>query len=311
LDLRQLQCFVAVAEESSFRRAAQRLYLVQPTVTLQIQQLERELGIGLFDRSTRPIRLTPAGQRYLHEVRTALETLQRAAEAAREPQSHRPILRIGTADGLGERLNRLLSFLRRRCPHIQVELHSSPCWARIQQLSEHRIDAAFVRWNVGLPGLMSFRLWQERLVAVLPADNPLAKSSVVVLNEMKHLPLRLVSRESDANLHDFVIAQCRSAGFMPMLGRPFTTLQDTIAEIEFGAPSWSVLYESEANLVPAHGVAFRTIGPPTPHVSMFLAVRDLEGLTQPLLEASRAVADEVDDSEDDYGEDSYAVRKPA
>jgi DNA-binding transcriptional LysR family regulator len=306
LDLRKLQCFVAVAEELSFRRAAQRLFLVQPTVTLQIQQLERELRVALFDRSTRPIKLTPAGQRYLHEVRAALEMLRQAADVAREPQSRPPVLRIGTVGGLGERLTRLLSTLRNRAPHIEVELHSMPCWSRLQQLRERRLDAAFMRWDVGVSGLMSFHLWWERLVAVTPADISLAKNGVVALNELRHLPLRLVSRESDPRLHDFVIAQCRSAGYLPILGRPFTTLQDTIAEIGFGAPAWAVLYESEACSFPTREVAFCDIGPPALRVPMFLAMRNLEGATEPLLEACHSVVNET------YRDkDVYAVREPA
>jgi DNA-binding transcriptional LysR family regulator len=187
-----------------------------------------------------------------------------------------------------------------------VELHAVPCWSRLQQLREHHLDAAFMRWDVTVSGLMSFHLWRERLVAVTPADTPLAKSGVAALHELRHLPLRLVSREIDPRLHDFVIAQCRSAGYPPILGRPFTTLQDTIAEIGFGAPSWSVVYESEACSVPVREVAFRDIGPPALRVPMFLAMRSLDSTTEPLLEACHSVANEAY-----YDKDLYAVRKPA
>jgi len=83
VELRQLECFVIVAEELNFRRASERLHIVQPTVTLQVQRLEREIGARLFDRSTRPIGLTEEGTRFLPEARGVLAAARQAVDAVR------------------------------------------------------------------------------------------------------------------------------------------------------------------------------------------------------------------------------------
>lgn len=83
MELRQLECFVVVAEELNFRRASERLHIVQPTVTLQVQRLEKEIGAPLFDRSTRPIGLTAEGCRLLPEARGVLAAARRAVDTAR------------------------------------------------------------------------------------------------------------------------------------------------------------------------------------------------------------------------------------
>src|SRR5438067_1684062 len=105
MDLRQLKCFIAVAEERNFRRASERLHIVQPTVTLLIQRLERETGTPLFDRTTRPISLTAAGSRLLAEAPVVLAAADRALAVARgEGRRKEQSLRLGTAHGLGTRL---------------------------------------------------------------------------------------------------------------------------------------------------------------------------------------------------------------
>jgi DNA-binding transcriptional LysR family regulator len=128
VELRQLEYFVAVAEEMHFGRAAAGLSIGQPAVSQQVARLERELGIQLFDRSGRGLRLTPMGSRFLPEARAVLAAAERARCVAADPASGRAArtLRLGSSAGLGTRLNRVLQALDELLPGTATELVSAP-----------------------------------------------------------------------------------------------------------------------------------------------------------------------------------------
>jgi DNA-binding transcriptional LysR family regulator len=132
VEIRQLTYFVTVADELSFGRAAQRLHIVQPAVSQQIRRLERELGVALFDRSSRHVRLTAAGERLLPEARAVLAAASRARQvAAGIAVGAEGILRIGSSQGLGDRLDQVLGELAKTAPGLQVRLVSTPVAERI------------------------------------------------------------------------------------------------------------------------------------------------------------------------------------
>ncbi|WP_175084732.1 LysR family transcriptional regulator [Candidatus Frankia nodulisporulans] len=132
MELRQLRYVVAVAEEGHFGRAAERLCTGQPAVSQQVRRLERELGIDLFDRTPRGVRLTAAGELFLPEARAVLAAQDRArAVAARLAGEYTGTLRLGTSRGLGERLAAVLERLRWRAPHLEVDLVAAPTRVRL------------------------------------------------------------------------------------------------------------------------------------------------------------------------------------
>lgn len=295
MDLRQLKCFIAVAEERNFRRASERLHIVQPTVTLLIQRLERETGTPLFDRSTRPISLTAAGNRLLAEAPAVLAAADHALAAARgEGRRKEELLRLGTAHGLGTRLEGVLRMLARKQPGLQVELHEAPGWERLRQVRENELDATFIRLYRESPGLTLTTVWWESLVIALPADSPLAGRSSLRLADMTGMPLRMVNRADNPRFFDLFAEKCREVGFEPVLGKPFTTVQNTLAEIGHGPPSWAVVYEGSVQGAPRRSVVHRPIDPPL-RVPTALAVRNpYSPLTRLLLEACLEVAHDMD-----------------
>ncbi|CAO5183620.1 DNA-binding transcriptional regulator, LysR family [Frankia sp. AiPs1] len=283
MELRQLTYFVTVAEEASFSRAAQRLHIVQSGVSQQVRRLERELGVRLFDRTTRQIRLSAAGERLLPEAVAALASAGRVRQvAAGIAAGAQGVLRIGTSQGLGDRLDRLLDGLR-----LPVRLRSLTLGDRLAAVSAGELDAAFVRVLTTAPGLELIPLWTDPLAVALPATHPLAALPALGLADLADLPLRLAPRQDNWPFHDLITR----SGVQLRTAAPFTTVQDTLAEIGAGEPSWTVLYTAVADTTPIRRVAFRPLtapdavtslavppGPPTPalrHLLQACATIDL------------------------------------
>ncbi|MFJ3793218.1 LysR substrate-binding domain-containing protein [Kitasatospora sp. NPDC090091] len=296
MELRQVRYFLAVAEELHFGRAAERLHVVQPTVSQQVRRLERELGTELFDRTTRAVALTTAGAAFLPHARAILAAERAAVEAmAGHCEERTRVLRIGTNIGLGTRLERLLAALAERAPQLTVELLSTRAPVRLQQVRDGELDAAFVRGLERSPGLDLLPVWRDPLVAALPADHPLAAAEQVTVADLAALPLRIAPREANPHLVDLVTGACRAAGVEPVLGPEFTTDQDTLAAIGTGRPSWTVFYASQAEVLPQGRTVFRAFAEPLA-LQTFLAVRPTASARRlaPLLDACHSIAESRD-----------------
>ncbi|MEV4438785.1 LysR substrate-binding domain-containing protein [Streptomyces sp. NPDC049577] len=293
MELRQVRYFLAVAEELHFGRAAERLHIVQATVSQQIRRLERELGVTLFDRTTRSVALTPAGSVFVPKARALVAAEQAALEAMAAIRAERTaLIRVGTNVGLGVRLERLLDALAHRAPDLTVELVSAAPADRLQRVRDGELDAAFVRGVTRSPGLELIPVWSEHLVVALPASHPLATREGVRLADLAGMPLRIAPREANPHLVDLLLDACRSAGFEPVLGPPFTTDQDTLAAIGAGRSHWTVFYATQAALLPATRTVFRPFTGPAPTMPTYLAVREgatARGLAA-LLDACHRVA---------------------
>jgi DNA-binding transcriptional LysR family regulator len=238
MELRQLRYFVTVAEELHFGKAAERLNIVQPAVSQQVARLERELGLKLLDRSSRHVRLTGDGERMLREARTILAAAERATEVAAElVAGQTAVLRIGTAQGLRDRLERGLAILRERTPGIEIKLSSRPAAEHLEALRAGELDVAFVRGEVAAADLQAVELWRDPLSALVPSDY--RADDGVKLVDLASLPLRL---PADPWLLDYLTRACREAGFEPVLGRPVDNLEDAVVEMSTGDPAWTVVY---------------------------------------------------------------------
>ncbi|MEU0486119.1 LysR family transcriptional regulator [Streptosporangium sp. NPDC006013] len=270
MEIRQLAYFVAVAEDGGFGRAAARLHIVQPAVSQQIRRLERELGVGLFDRSTRHVRLTEAGERLLPEARAVLAAAERtrqvAAELALDLDS---VLRLGTGPAPGGRLYRVLDELTGLAPRLGVQLTKTALSGRLTGVRSGELHAALVRILDSAPELEMIPVWTDPLVVALPAEHPLAAHPALRLEQLGELPLRLAPRENNPPFHHLISTACQVAGIEPPLGPVFTTLQDTLAGIAVGAPSWTPFYPV-AELPSVRSIAFRELV--EPRVTTFLAV---------------------------------------
>ncbi|MFB7617098.1 LysR family transcriptional regulator [Kitasatospora sp. NPDC056181] len=247
VELRQLQYFVAVAEHGGFGRAAEGLNIVQSAVSQQIRRLERELGVTLFDRSTRHTRLSAAGERLLPEARAALAAVRQIGLVAEEVRGGRDgVLRLGTVQAPGDRLYRALARLADSAPRLRVRLRRASPAERLAGVERGELDAALVRAATlpDHPGIRLFPVWHDPLYVAVPAGHPLAAQPELRLEQLGDLPMRLAAREHNPPFHDLVTAACRTAGIDPPHRAPFTGLQETLAELGGDAePSWTVFYE--------------------------------------------------------------------
>ncbi|GLY74137.1 LysR family transcriptional regulator [Actinoallomurus iriomotensis] len=264
MELRQLRYFVIVAEELHFGRAAERLTIVQSAVSQQIRRLERELGVALFDRSPRRVRLTEAGAAFLPEARAVLAAERRALATIGDfAAARRTVLRIGTSSGMGERLERVLEALERQAPGTRVELASAPPGERLRRVADAQWDAAFVRGVVeASEDVRRIPVWRDELVVSLPARHPLARGDAVDLAALADLPLYLTARRNNPSLVDLVMGACQDAGFEPVLGPSHSSLQDTLAALGAGLPGWTVLYAVHARRLRGGRVAFLPVRSP-------------------------------------------------
>ncbi|MFG2296343.1 LysR family transcriptional regulator [Streptomyces sp. NPDC048603] len=221
MEIRQLRYFVAVAESGGFGSAARGLHIVQAAVSQQIQRLERSLGVMLFDRSGRRVRLTPAGERLLGEARAVLAAVERTRAVAAEVAAEaRQSLRLGTTRAFDARTYELLDDLARNAPALRVRLHRLAPDARLAAVRSGELDAAIVRVLDGAPGLDFTRLWTDGLIVAVPPGHPLAGHERLRLGQLEGLPLRLAPPRNNPAFHELIMSACRDAGFVPPPGPP-------------------------------------------------------------------------------------------
>ncbi|MDN3295082.1 LysR family transcriptional regulator [Streptomyces ficellus] len=265
MELRQLECFVAVAEELGFGRAAARLHIAQESVSRRIARLEGELGLRLFDCSTRQIRLTAPGERLLPEARAALAAADRVRRtAAGIAAGTEGLIRLGTTRAFADRVYRALDTLAARRPGLRVRLERAPQEARLAAVRSGTFDAALVRTVRRADGVALHPLWSDPLIAALPAAHAHAMGEPPSLDRLARLPLRLVARAANPAFYDLVTAAL--PGWTP--GPPFTTLQETLTALaDDPEPSWT-LFHPVGPLPPTTRIAFRTIQALTVPVSL-------------------------------------------
>ena len=193
MNLRHLRCFIAVAEELHFGRAARRLHVEQSPLSRTIRQLEADLGVTLLERTPRGVRLTPAGQVFLEEARRVLLTLEQAQTKARAVAAgHRGTLRIALAGGVGRtRLSALLALCREEAPEVGIRLFEAPLSQVVGGLGNDLYDAAFAMAGEMEAGVVARPVWQDPLVVAIPARHPLLAHKRVPLDEVVGYPLVL------------------------------------------------------------------------------------------------------------------------
>ena len=218
MDLRQLRYFVAVASERNFTRAAQRLHIAQPPLSRQIQLLEEELGVPLILRKSRPIKLTDAGRLFHEQALQVLGRVDQRKDATRRVGLNRNrVLSIGfVASTLYGGLPALVRKLRQGAPELDIQLVELLSVQQISALKEGRIDIGFGRLRHSDPNVTSTVLREERLVAALPLDTPLAQDSAALpLCSIAGQKLIVYPKEPRPSYADHVLSLLQDADVRP------------------------------------------------------------------------------------------------
>ncbi|MES5482418.1 LysR substrate-binding domain-containing protein [Bradyrhizobium sp. INPA03-11B] len=226
MDIRRLRYFIAVAEELNFSRAARRLNLSQPPLSLQIKALEHEVGAPLFLRQRRGVELTQAGQVLLAQARKALAQLDDAmGTAQRAARGEAGLLRVGYTGSapIHASFSKILRRFSRAYPEIRLELLHASTSEQAEMLTERRLDLGFLRPSpvFPLPRTMTLReLWPDPLELFAPKDHPLLrKRGAIAVQALAQQPFIFFSNASRRGLNGHVVHLCSSAGFVPHMAQ--------------------------------------------------------------------------------------------
>jgi DNA-binding transcriptional LysR family regulator len=236
LEARQMRYFVAVAEELHFGRAAVRLHMSQPPLSQQIRQLEELLGVQLFARTKRLVKLTHAGGVFLDQARALLIGLDDAVDTVRAAaRGEAGLLRLGcTAASAYSIVPPLMRSFKERYPNVEVVLQERLTSDQARDLNEGRLDIGLVRLPIDQPGLATEKLLEERLIAAIPADHPLASERIVDINDLQGLPLICFSREGARYFHDMVERLLTANHVSPVVVQRATQLHVVVALVSAG-----------------------------------------------------------------------------
>jgi DNA-binding transcriptional LysR family regulator len=217
LELRHLRYFVAAAEELNFTRAAARLGIAQPPLTLQIRALEHEVGAALFDRLSRGVRLTDAGRALLTDAKAILDQVDQAVRRSRS-SAEGVLGRVGVGFTVSASfhplVNATLRTFRESFPKVDLQLEENRSTELLQSLQQGRIDAAFVRPPLTLTGELSMEpVTEEPMVAAVPLNHRLASCTIIQLRELSRDTFILYPRTVARGLSDDIVEACGAAGF--------------------------------------------------------------------------------------------------
>ncbi|MEJ1966838.1 MAG: LysR substrate-binding domain-containing protein [Gammaproteobacteria bacterium] len=237
MELRQLRYFVAIAEEKSFSRAAERLHISQPPLSTQIKSLEDELGVQLLDRSNRGVSLTAAGSVFFEEAQAVLARLEHArSRTVRAKRGDIGMLSVGfvsIADyGI---LPQALRSFRSSFPLVEVQLHELTTDAQIRELRAARLDLGIGLAPVEEPDLEFESVLSEELLLAAPSGHAAAKGDGAVdLRTLSTASFIVPPRDIAPGLYDLTISQCRLAGFAPRITQHARQMQTVIGLVSCG-----------------------------------------------------------------------------
>lgn len=235
-DLSQLRCFVTVAEEMHFGRAAARLNMTQPPLSRQIQVLEHIIEAKLLDRTSRSVRLTAAGRSFLPEANRILKLAESASQAARRiAMGKTGSIKIGfTAAAAYGFLPELIAACRTRLPEVDLSLKEMVSSDQLEALVSGQIDAGLLRPPVARSELVSARVVAEPLLVAAPDGHPFAAAKSVFLKDLDDQPFVMYSPYESRYFHDLLVTQFTRADILPRYVQHLSQIHSILAMVRAG-----------------------------------------------------------------------------
>ncbi len=226
MELRHIRCFIAVAEELHFARAAERLHIEQSPLSRAIKELESHLAVQLFERTTRRTRLTWAGKVFLEEAHRIFAAIDQAKSSVRAAAAgYHGRLRIALSDGIAQpRLSALLAQCREDEPEVEIRLSETPLAQQIKGLNSDLYDAGFALSDEVGEGLIAEAIWSEPLVIVVPVRHPILVHRRIPLDEVLRYPLVLCHPETCEGFWQQVKRVLRTVDAEPIVADRVPTL---------------------------------------------------------------------------------------
>ena len=274
MDIRQLECFVAVAEELHFRRAGERLGLSQSALSERVSALEHELGARLFFRTTRQVSLTQAGSEFVQDAKRILADIERAVSNVRHTAESdlRHIRVSGVDEAISMLLTKALLAFRRTDPKVHVQvLETSSSEQHSQELIGHRNDVAFVRTPQQDDFITSELLHRQPVLVVLADTNPLSSSVSLSASDIVDQPIVGYPKHARPILHEALWSGFRRIGAQPNIVCEIIDKSTMLQFVAQGlgialAPAWV------RNIAPL-GVSFVPFEPCENLIDLYVAFR--------------------------------------
>jgi DNA-binding transcriptional LysR family regulator len=301
LEFRLLRYFVAVAEELHLARAAERLGIEQSPLSRAMRDLERSLGVSLFDRSGRQTRLTWAGEVLLLESQRVLTTVEQAIRATRAAaEGYQDYLRIAICESLTQpRIAALLARSREEEPDLEIRVFELPFGQQFRALHNDLLDIGFVLSDAVNDRLVAEVAWTDPLSLIVPARHPLLAYAQVRLDDALKFPLILYHAEAASGCHrqieaalGLAAAPAKVAGHVPSLG-----VMLTLVGAGYGI---GLAIASQVQALNRPDIATRPLAGPPPMLSTYLVRRAGEP-SGPLKRFLRRTREMFEPKEDEPG----------
>jgi DNA-binding transcriptional LysR family regulator len=262
MELRHMRYFVAVADEQSFTRAAERLHISQPPLSRQIQDLEEELGTLLFERGSRPLKLTEPGRFFYGHATRLLEQAALATRATRRVARMERRLVIGfVASTMYGALPRLVRLFRAAVPQVEIALEEMSTLDQIEALKSGRIDVGFGRIRLDDASIKREVLREERLVAAIPVEHALAiPGQPIALAALEPHDILVYPRKPRPSYADQVLSLFRDQGLQPAAVHEVQELQTALGLVAAGIGICVV--PTGVSRLRADEVVYRTLSDP-------------------------------------------------
>jgi DNA-binding transcriptional LysR family regulator len=286
IELRHLRYFAVVAEELHFGRAAGRLALSPPSLSIQIKQLEEIVGARLFDRHSRRVLLTDAGRVLAEATARLFRDVEAAMAATRQADAgHSGELRVGFGPTLMlSTLAQVVRAYRSRYPGVHIDLRELPTTEQIAALLRGELDIGLVRGAEADPRLHVEPFAREPLLIAVYRDHRLARAARVPVSSLAHEPWVLFPRAIAPLLYDQVVRLCRESGFTPDVVQESREVYTTVGLV--GAGVGVTIVPATVQRMSWKDVVYK----PIPRAAVQLSIVRASGVVRPVVETFLTVA---------------------